>query len=109
MDELATRFGDGRAHLEIGLDLEDPAAIERARGLLADIDGVVGVDPGKRPSDPWMVTIRSNDEAVRVRSAALATVAEQGLPLTSIRQVVPSLEEIYRRAVSGTAGARVRA
>jgi ABC-2 type transport system ATP-binding protein len=108
MDELAARFGDGRAHLEIGLDLEDPADIERARGQLAGIKGVLSVDPGKRPSDPWIVTIASNEDAVRVRSAALAIVTEQGLPLTSIRQLVPSLEEIYRRAVSGTAAAKVR-
>jgi hypothetical protein len=42
----------------------------------------------------------SADPAV-VRTAVLAAVAREQLPLTSIRAIVPSLEDIYRRAVSG--------
>ena len=40
-----------------------------------------------------------NDPAV-VRSAILAVVAAEGLPLASIRAVLPSLEDVYRRAVA---------
>jgi hypothetical protein len=40
-----------------------------------------------------------------VRTAVLGTVAQHGLPLTSIRPIVPSLEEIYRRAVARPATA----
>ena len=103
MDQLAARFGDGRAHLEVGLGLTDAAAIEATRAKFARIDGVLAVEPAKKPSDPWLLTIRSPEEADRVRAAVLGIVAEGSLPLTSIRPLVPSLEEIYRRAVSGTA------
>jgi hypothetical protein len=34
-------------------------------------------------------------------------VAAEQLPLTSIRAVVPSLEDIYRRAVARPGGSRV--
>jgi len=105
MDQLAARFGDGRAHLEVGLGLTDAAAIEATRARFARIDGVLSVEPAKKPSDPWLLTIRSPEEADRVRAAVLGIVAEGSLPLTSIRPLVPSLEEIYRRAVSGTVAA----
>ncbi len=100
MADLAKRFGDGRAHLEVGLDLSDPADIEDARGLLAAIDGVEKVTVSDRPSQPWNLTVASAGDEGQVRSEVLAIVAREGLPLTSIRPVVPSLEDIYRRAVA---------
>jgi hypothetical protein len=35
-----------------------------------------------------------------VRTRILGIVAEERLPLVSIREIVPSLEDIYRRAVA---------
>lgn len=98
--ELASRFGDGRTLLEIGLETPDAGAADRAREAIAALDGVAGVTVGARPTDPWVVTIRDPDEIARTRSAILAVVAREGLPLTSLRPVLPSLEEIYRHAVA---------
>ncbi|MEO5883915.1 MAG: ABC transporter ATP-binding protein [Candidatus Limnocylindrales bacterium] len=100
MADLAARFGDGAGHLELGLDLPSPDEVARVLGLVAAVDGVSSVVPGARPSDPWLVTVATAPDAPRVRTAILSIVAAQGLPLTSIREVVPSLEDIYRRAVS---------
>ena len=101
MRDLAARFGDGRAHLEVGLDLSDPEAIERAQALFSGIDGVTAVTVSERPSLPWNLAVKSAAEEARVRSEVLAIVAREGLPLTSIMALVPSLEDIYRRAVAG--------
>ncbi len=108
MDQLSSRFGDGRSHLEVGFDLGTSGAVDTVRSKFEKIDGVLSVAPGTKPTDPWTLTIRSPGEAAKVRSAVLAVVAEQGLPLTSIRPIEPSLEEIYRRALSGAGLARVR-
>lgn len=108
MDQLAARFGDGRSHLEVGLDLADgtadpAAAAAAARAVLATVPGVASVTDGARPGEPWLVTIEEGVDPVTVRMALLAAVAAEGLPLASIRPVVPSLEDIYRRAVAGRA------
>ena len=49
---------------------------------------------------PWIVSIARGTDPAAVRRAVLAVVAEHSLPLSSIRAVVPSLEDIYRRAVA---------
>jgi ABC-2 type transport system ATP-binding protein len=105
LPQLAARFGDGRAQLEIGLDVADDDEAEAAGTLLAGVAGVRTVEAGTRSTDPWSITIGSVDEMAAVRSAVLAAVAQHGLPLTSIRPIVPSLEEIYRRAVARPAEA----
>jgi ABC-2 type transport system ATP-binding protein len=105
LPQLAARFGDGRTQLEVGLDITDDDVAEAAGTLLAGVAGVESVAAGTGPTDPWSITIRSADEMASVRSAVLAAVAQHGLPLTSIRPIVPSLEEIYRRAVARPAEA----
>ena len=105
MVELAERFGDGQTHVEVGLDLADGEAADRVRDLLARLDGVADVAPGVGPTDPWILTVDSGADAGRVRRAVLASAAE-ALPLTSIRTVMPSLEDIYRRAVGRPAEVR---
>ena len=62
---------------------------------------------GARPGDPWHLEIGHGADPAAVRSAVLAAVAVEHLPLTSIRAVVPSLEDIYRRAVARPGGSRV--
>jgi hypothetical protein len=47
------------------------------------------------------MSIAPGADPAGVRAAVLAAVAREGLPLTSIRAIVPSLEDVYRRAVSG--------
>jgi ABC-2 type transport system ATP-binding protein len=100
MADLATRFGDGAGHLEVGFEPTEAARPERIRALLSGIDGVTDVTPGATDSLPWMVTVGDLTRAPEVRTRVLAIVAEERLPLTSIRAVVPSLEDIYRRAVA---------
>ena len=100
MADLATRFGDGAGHLEVGFDVVDQTEIERIRERIAGIDGVTDVTPGTTTAHPWAVTVGDVAMAGDVRSRILAIVGEESLPLTSIREVVPSLEDIYRKAVA---------
>jgi ABC-2 type transport system ATP-binding protein len=100
MDELAARFGDGAAHLEVGLEATDDDAVERSRAVLAGVAGVANVTAGARSGDPWNVVIAPNADPAATRVAILSAVAASGLPLVSIRPVVPSLEDIYRKAVA---------
>lgn len=100
MQELATRFGDGRREIEVGLDLAEGADDTSARAALATVPGVASVADGSRPGDPWTLTVEPGHDPVEVRSRVLAAVAAAGLPLASIRLVLPSLEDVYRRAVA---------
>ncbi len=100
MDELAARFGDGAAHLEVGLEATDDEAVERSRAVLAGVAGVASVTAGARTGDPWNVVIAPDADPAATRVAILSAVAASGLPLVSIRPVVPSLEDIYRKAVA---------
>jgi hypothetical protein len=64
-----------------------------------------------RSGGPFALLTEGHDVAGSVRDAVLATAAQQGLRLSSIREVVPSLDDIYRRALKarGLAAARVAA
>src|SRR5688572_4547849 len=100
MEQLAARFGDGRREVEVGLDLPEGADDTHSRQVLAAVPGVESVDDGPRPGDPWTLTVAPASDPAAVRSAVLAAVAAEGLPLASIRVVLPSLEDVYRRAVA---------
>jgi ABC-2 type transport system ATP-binding protein len=100
MAELSARFGDGTAHLEVGLETTSGAEAEQAAAVLAGVPGVASVTAGPRAGDPWNVLISKDADPSRTRVAILAAVAGSGLPLVSIRPVVPSLEDIYRKAVA---------
>jgi len=101
MADLAHKFGDGKAHLEVGLEGTDDTETGRIRDVFAAIPGVESVRISDRPSQPWDLTVASVDQEARVRTAVLEIVAREHLPLTSIQAVIPSLEDIYRRAVAG--------
>jgi ABC-2 type transport system ATP-binding protein len=100
MEQLAARFGDGRREIEVGLDLPEGADDTHARDVLRAVPGVASVDDGPRPGDPWVLTVAPSSDPIAVRSDVLAVVAAAGLPLASIRAVMPSLEDVYRRAVA---------
>jgi ABC-2 type transport system ATP-binding protein len=102
MAQLAERFGDGTAHIEVGFEFDDATAAARAPGLIKSIPDVEAVQPGARPADPWIVAVRPPSAEGRVRQAILALAAAEGLRLVSLRPIVPSLEEIYRHAVART-------
>ena len=61
---------------------------------------MTAVAPGSGAARLWTITVATIADAPRVRTAIFGVVAEDGLPLTSIREVVPSLEDLYRRAVA---------
>jgi ABC-2 type transport system ATP-binding protein len=97
--ELARRFGDDSARIEVAFEgLETAGAAERTRSILADLPNVRDVVPGTRLSDPWIL-VADPDAGTSVREAVLAAAARETLHLTSIRQVVPSLDDIYRQAL----------
>ena len=106
--ELARRFGDDSARIEVAFEgLETAGAADRTRKILGDLPNVREVVPGPRPSDPWML-VADPEAGISVREAVLAAAARETLHLTSIRQVVPSLDDIYRQALyeHGLAGDR---
>ena len=104
MAQLAERFGEGKQELEVGLDIHSDADKARARSVLGAVHGVTSIAESVRPGDPWHLTIERGVDPAAVRSAVLAAVAAEHLPLTSIRTVVPSLEDIYRKAVARPGG-----
>jgi ABC-2 type transport system ATP-binding protein len=105
MAQLAERFGEGKQELEVGLDVHGDADRGRARSVLAAVPGVTDIADGVRPGDPWHLTIERSADPAAVRSAVLAAVGAEHLPLMSIRTMMPSLEDIYRRAVARPGGA----
>jgi ABC-2 type transport system ATP-binding protein len=102
VEELAERFGDGLSHVEVGFEFAPGDQRETIERTIREIDDVVSVEPGLRSVDPLTVAVRPPDVAPRVRQDILALAAREGYHLSSIRSVVPSLEDIYRRAVSRT-------
>jgi ABC-2 type transport system ATP-binding protein len=103
VDELATTFGDGTATIEVGLELPTPADTDRAQSVLKGLGGVTDVTPPARPGDPWQVVVRPPSAEGQVRQDILVAAVEHGLRLTTLRPVVPSLDDIYRTAVMRTA------
>ena len=99
MDELAARFGDDTAHVEAGFETGPDGDTEHIHGLLAGIPGVVKVKAPERARGPWVLDVRPSTEDTSVRRGIVTAAAANGLDLTSVRAVAPSLEEIYRRAV----------
>jgi ABC-2 type transport system ATP-binding protein len=103
MAELATRFGDGTAHIEAEFEVDDEATETRIREALAGIDGVTGVGRGSAhgtSAKAWTIAVKPASEGVRVRREILTAAGSTGLDLTAVRPVDASLEEIYRRAVA---------
>jgi hypothetical protein len=99
VDELATAFGDGTAVIEVGLELQTPADVERAGATLRGIRSVESVEPPADAGGTWRLHVRPAGAERRVRQDILVAAVDQGLHLTAIRPIVPSLDDIYRTAV----------
>ncbi len=99
--ERAARFGEESARIEVGYEGVEgdgaPAIVER----LAAIEGVTGVSAPARGGEPFVVRAPM-DGAIGVREEILRTSARDGLRLSSIREVPPSLDDIYRSALHAT-------
>ena len=96
--ELAEQFGEESARIEVGFEGVDGGAAEATAKVLRSIEGVTEVRLPERPGEPFAV-LAARDGTSTVREALLATAASRGLRLSSVREVVPSLDDIYRRAV----------
>ena len=99
VDELAAAFGDGAATIEVGLELADDAQVARASEVLGGLTGVESVAPPADRQGAWRLTVRPAAAEGRVRQDVLVAAVEHGLHLTSLRLIVPSLDDIYRSAV----------
>jgi ABC-2 type transport system ATP-binding protein len=103
VEELAAAFGDGTATVEVGLELQTADDVGRAQTALRGLSGVTEVLEPARIGDPWQVVVRPAGSEGEVRQAILVAAVQQGLRLTTLRPVVPSLDDIYRAAVVRTA------
>ena len=82
---------------------------EHIHGLLAGIPGVVKVKAPERARGPWVARRPARRPRTPASVAGIVTAAAaNGLDLTSVRAVAPSLEEIYRRAVERAAHGHAR-
>ena len=99
VDELAATFGDGSATIEVGLELTDADDIARASRVLGALDGVEAVEQPTDGKGSWRLIVRPAAAESGVRQQVLVAAVEQGLRLTAIRPIVPSLDDIYRSAV----------
>jgi ABC-2 type transport system ATP-binding protein len=99
MSELAGRFGEDVAHVEAEVETTDEDGAARVRDVFAAIPGVTGVSTPRRASEPWTVSVTPAADSARVRRAILAAATSTGMDLTSVRELPPSLEDLYRRAV----------
>ena len=98
--ELAERFGDGAAHVEVTFadaekdsPGEDPAGVLRA---LHDVDDVAWDGVARA----WRLVVRPVEASGAVREAILRAAVDHALRLTSMRVLEPSLDDIYRTAVA---------
>jgi len=97
--ELAEQFGEEAVRIEVGFEGIDARAYESTAQVLRAIEGVSEVRTPERAGEPFTVLALPRDATGTVREAILASAAAKGLRLNSIREVVPSLDDIYRRAL----------
>ena len=109
VEELAARFGEEVPQVEVGYEGLDAKVTDRVARLLGAIDGVRDVTTPARPDGPFAVTAAAGEDRGAIRERILATSAREGLRLSSIREVLPSLDDIYRHALMerGLAGQAV--
>jgi ABC-2 type transport system ATP-binding protein len=97
--ELASQFGEEAARIEVGFEGLDAAGIEATAEALRGLVGVDAVQPPGRTEEPFVLLAKPGDAAAHVREAVLGVSVAHGLRLSSIRELVPSLDDIYRRAL----------
>ena len=101
--ELADRFGDGAAHLEIELapasaTSGDPTVPADDATVLRGIEGLE-LETFDAPHGTWHATVRPASASKVVREAIVRAAGTHGLRLVSLRELDRSLDDIYRSAV----------
>jgi ABC-2 type transport system ATP-binding protein len=119
LSELGQRFGGDVARMSVAFEDNPAGSLDRdsVGRLLGSLPGVAGIqrtdtgDAAAAQDAPppvgtvgWIISIAEGARTTDVRHALLGRIGETGLPLAELRLLVPSLGEIYRRAVEGEAG-----
>jgi ABC-2 type transport system ATP-binding protein len=99
VSELAAQFGEESARIEVGFEDMGRASVASTTKILRSIEGVTGLEPPAHAGEPFTLLAKPGESTSAVRERVLSVSAEQGLRLSSIREVVPSLDDIYRRAL----------
>jgi ABC-2 type transport system ATP-binding protein len=102
--QLAGTFGDGAGFVEVAFGTREAAKLDHAEARIRSMAGVVEIRRGLRSIDPWTVVVQPLEAAGLVRAEILGAAVADDLGLTAIRAVMPSLQDIYRRAVVGVGG-----
>jgi ABC-2 type transport system ATP-binding protein len=97
--ELADQFGEESARIEIGFEGIDPKDNAATAKILEAIPGVASVQPPAGTGAPFVVFTQPRDATAAAREELIKTALGHGLRLSSIREVEPSLDDIYRRAL----------
>jgi len=103
VDELAARFGGRSARLRVDVDPLVPVDEAAFAARLAALPGVSAVRPPDGPGHGWQLDAATTEERDDARRAVLAAMADGDLPIVGIAPLVPSLDDIYRRALAETA------
>ena len=105
--ELAERFGDGAAHLEIELAPATAAAdgSTTPADIAAALKGIEHLELERFDAAhaSWHAAVRPASASQEVREAIVGAAGRHGLRLISLRELEPSLDDIYRAAVEGMA------
>jgi ABC-2 type transport system ATP-binding protein len=106
--ELADQFGEDAARIEIGFEGLGPNEYAETSKTLGAIPGVSNVLPPASATEPFVVFTQPRDATATAREELIRVALAKGLRLSSIREVAPSLDDIYRRALhaTGLAGQR---
>lgn len=97
--ELAEQFGEQAARIEVGFEGIDARDYGATASALATIPGVSEVHEPAGAGRPFVVLTQPRDATAAAREALITTALGRGLRLSSIREVAPSLDDIYRRAL----------
>jgi ABC-2 type transport system ATP-binding protein len=97
--ELASQFGEEAVRIEVGFEDVASGAYASTAKTLASVEGAGRVEQPARAGDPFIVQAAAVGASSRLREALLAKTLQEGLRLSSIREVVPSLDDIYRHAL----------
>ena len=97
--ELAAQFGEETGRLEVGFEGLDARGVLSTAAVLGTIAGIASVQAPDRPGGPFILLARPGKATAPLREAVLARAAADGLRLSSIRDVLPSLDDIYRHAL----------
>jgi ABC-2 type transport system ATP-binding protein len=101
VSQLARRFGEGGPRIELGLtEAPEASARQKLAAALAGIAGVRAVHEPTGGQDLWFIDLASHEVADAALAETMAAVNAAGLRLRSIRELEPTLDDIYRRAVS---------